>query len=331
MAAPTAFSDISSNPQSSKTHINLLRGWPNPALLPTSLIQAGANASLSDPTVSVPGLLYGPDHGFLQLRKELAKWFTAFFKPGALEDESREVEEVGEERICITGGASQSLGVLMSVFSDAGGRTKYVWCGSPVYMLAGRVFEDHGFSAERGNVRAIPEDEFGIDVEYLRRELEKCDNKEGAVETKKSSASVKPDRPWRKYYRHILYIVPTFSNPSSKTLPLKRRQDLVRLAREHDALVICDDVYDFLQWPSINSSSVDASTENEPATTALTQAILPRVVDVDRTFEGGAEREGADGFGNVVSNGSFSKIAGPGLRTGWVEGTAKLATGCSQA
>jgi DNA-binding transcriptional MocR family regulator len=100
----------------------------------------------------------------------------------------------------------------------------------------------------------------------------------------------------------------------------KRREQLVRLAREYDALIITDDVYDFLQWPS--SLTAQSLT--------VQKAILPRIVDVDRDLDGGAEREGADGFGNAVSNGSFSKICGPGLRTGWCEGTAKLAYGVSQ-
>jgi DNA-binding transcriptional MocR family regulator len=135
-----------------------------------------------------------------------------------------------------------------------------------------------------------------------------------------STQQIKPFRPWGKIYRHIIYCVPTFSNPSFKTMTLQRREQLVRLAREYDALVITDDVYDFLQWPSSLSAE----------RLSLDKAILPRIVDVDRYLDGGTEREGADGFGNAASNGSFSKICGPGLRTGWCEGTEKLAYGVSQ-
>ena len=103
-------------------------------------------------------------------------------------------------------------------------------------------------------------------------------------------------------------------------MSLRRREELVRLAREYDALLIADDVYDFLQWPASLSAKH----------LSLDKAILPRLVDVDRYLDGGAEREGADGFGNAASNGTFSKIASPGLRTGWCEGTAKLAFGVSQ-
>ena len=97
-------------------------------------------------------------------------------------------------------------------------------------------------------------------------------------------------------------------------MTLRRRQELVHLAREFDALVITDDVYDFLQWPIHSHERLDT-------------ALLPRIVDIDNALDGGTERPGADGFGNAVSNGSFSKICGPGNRTGWVEGTAKLAFG----
>lgn len=103
-------------------------------------------------------------------------------------------------------------------------------------------------------------------------------------------------------------------------MSLRRRRELVQLARDYDACIITDDVYDLLQWPADISDT----------RSSLEHARLPRIVDVDRTFAGGAEREGADGFGNAVSNGSFSKIAGPGCRTGWAEGTVKFAWGVSQ-
>ena len=99
-----------------------------------------------------------------------------------------------------------------------------------------------------------------------------------------------------------------------------RRKELVIVARIFDALVITDDVYDHLQWPASSSA-----TESK-----LEEAVCPRIVDIDRTLDKGAERTGADGFGNTVSNGSFSKIVGPGCRTGWAEGSTKFTYGLSQ-
>ena len=103
-------------------------------------------------------------------------------------------------------------------------------------------------------------------------------------------------------------------------MSLQRRQELVQVAREYDACIITDDVYDMLQWLTGKTATQDS----------MKHAHLPRLVDIDRTFDGGAEREGSDGFGNAVSNGSFSKIAGPGCRIGWLEGTKGFVWGNSQ-
>lgn len=105
-------------------------------------------------------------------------------------------------------------------------------------------------------------------------------------------------------------------------MSLRRRKELVQVARQYDVLVITDDVYDFLQWP--------ASVTSESETTSVEKAHLPRIVDIDREIDGGAEREGADGFGNAVSNMSFSKISSPGLRCGWCEGTSKFVSGVAE-
>lgn len=104
-------------------------------------------------------------------------------------------------------------------------------------------------------------------------------------------------------------------------MTLERRRQLVGLARNFDALIVTDDVYDQLQW------TLDAHSTTSPDPQS---AVQPRIVDVDRFLDGGPERPGADGYGNSVSSGSFSKIAGPGCRTGWAEGTTKFAYGLSQ-
>ena len=103
-------------------------------------------------------------------------------------------------------------------------------------------------------------------------------------------------------------------------MTFRRRQQLVKLAREYDALIITDDVYDQLQW---------AGTES-PTKSSMEHAVLPRMVDIDRDLDGGPERPSGDGFGNAVSNGSFSKIVGPGCRSGWAESTEKFSHGLSQ-
>lgn len=94
-------------------------------------------------------------------------------------------------------------------------------------------------------------------------------------------------------------------------MSLQRREELIRIARRFDALVVADDVYDFLQWETQHG-----------ALSMPSKACLPRLVDVDRYLDGGTECSYSHHFGNAVSNGSFSKIVGPGCRTGWVEGTS---------
>jgi len=287
-----------------KPLINLLRGWPHPALLPADIIKAAANAALSDPSVWTPGLLYGPDPGYEPVRESIAQWLSGFYQ-----------HDVTAERICITGGASQNLGCILNVYTDPA-YTRCIWIVAPAYFLAFRIFEDAGFAVD-GKMRAVPEDEHGVDITYLRQEIEKVNKK--AEEQNLSSPPYKPYRQRAKIYKHVIYCVPTFANPSSHTMDLGRRKELVELARKFDALIVADDVYDFLQWPA------DTTT---PQSETMKSAHLPRLVDIDRTLPGSKE---GDGFGHTCSNGSFSKIAGPGIRVGWLEGSTKFTYGVSQA
>lgn len=297
--------------QHPKPPINLLRGWPASSLLPTNLIKHAALAALNNPQIATDALSYGPDPGYEPARVAIAQWLT---------DSYATPSSVTPDRLCITGGASQNLGSLLGVYTDPA-YTQTIWIVAPAYFLSFRIFEDAGFA---GKMRAVPEDEQGVDIAFLEREVRKSEEQRHVRGDSVGGPVYKPQRARAKVYRHVVYCVPSFANPSSRTMSLRRREQLVRLARRFDMLLVADDVYDFLQWPAVKRGH---GLDSDPG---IRQEYIPRLVDVDRDIDGGSEREGADGFGNACSNGSFSKIAGPGVRCGWVEGTKKLAYGASQ-
>lgn len=144
-----------------KPLINLLTGWPNPSLLPVDLMKRGTQRVLANDVIAQPALIYGPEDGDAKLRAELAKWLTDFYEPS----------RVGIGRICITGGASQSLGCILQVFTEPV-YTRNVWIVAPAYFLAFRMFQDNGF---HDKMRAVPEDVEGIDIDFLSKELRKSE------------------------------------------------------------------------------------------------------------------------------------------------------------
>ncbi|KAJ5821172.1 uncharacterized protein N7525_010456 [Penicillium rubens] len=308
---------------STKT-IDLQTGWPNPALLPAPILRHSATTVLCNPSISTPALLYGPDEGYEPLRTNIAAWLSDFYQP---------CEPVSSKRICITGGASQNLACVLQTFTDPV-YTRNVWMVAPTYHLAARIMDDAGFA---GRLRGIPEDDEGIDIAVLESGLRAAEEnalRTGNTEPSPCHATVpsfiesrtdpaplslqklKPPRPWRKIYKHVIYAVPTFANPSGKIMSLRRREALVRLARQYDALIVTDDVYDFLLW----------SAKPQGEGNFGDRACVPRIVDVDRYLDGGPQDE----WGHALSNGSFSKLIGPGARTGWAEASEKVAYGLSQ-
>lgn len=137
----------------SSSLIDLFQGWPSPALLPTSLIKSASQSLLADPELSVPSLLYGPDSGPPSLLDALAPLLAKFYSS----------PWTSRSRLTTTGGASQGLSCILQAFSDPL-YTQNVYMVAPTYFLACRIFEDHGFV---GRLKAVPEDEEGIDIDRL--------------------------------------------------------------------------------------------------------------------------------------------------------------------
>jgi DNA-binding transcriptional MocR family regulator len=138
--------------------INLVTGWPNPALLPTHHLHTSATEVLTNLSIANPALLYGPDEGYGPLRAHIATWLSTFYQPQS---------PVTASRICITGGASQNLACVLQTFTDPI-YTRNIWLVAPTYHLAVRMMDDAGFASR---LRGIPEDEEGIDLAFLETGL----------------------------------------------------------------------------------------------------------------------------------------------------------------
>ncbi|KPM43217.1 hypothetical protein AK830_g3310 [Neonectria ditissima] len=271
----------------SKEPINLLLGWPTPALHPDCSLLNAATVVLADNETSTPALRYGPQLGREALRQGVASWLTDLYQPTA--------GEITFDRVGITGGASVNLTNILLRFSDPV-YTQRVWMIEPTYFMACPMIEDAGLT---GKLRGVPEDEEGLDISYLRDAITEADAE--------NASGLKPIKNYPKLFKHIIYAVPTFSNPRGKIMSLRRREELLQVARQHDALIITDDVYDALRWPI-----------EETATLESIGPLPPRIVDLDRILPGHSQ------WGNSVSNGSFSKIIAPGMRVGWLEATPKF-------
>jgi 2-aminoadipate transaminase len=154
-------------------------------------------------------------------------------------------------RVVLTNGSLQGLAFLAEQLVPRG----RVLVETPTYDRPLKLLAEMG-----ADVRGIPLDVEGLDVDALAAEL-----RAGPVAS-------------------FLYTIPTFQNPSGRTLSTERRRRLVELAREHELLIVEDDPYGLVRF------------EGEPPPTVF-------------------ELAGGDG---VVYGSSFSKTIAPGARVGYL-------------
>ena len=205
-------------------------------------------------------LQYGPTDGLPALREAITGWMAEAGTRCAADD------------ILVTAGSQQGFDLLVRTLLRPGDAALVE---RPTYTGPLRLLKIAGV-----DIQTVGVDHQGLDVHELESHL-------------RDAALGRLPRP------KLLYVVPTFANPSGATMPLARRLRLLELAVEYGVVVVEDDPYGRLRF------------EGEPQ---------PHLISlVDRV-------PGARDW--VVHLGSFSKVIAPGLRTGWLIATPAIRRAC---
>lgn len=98
--------------------------------------------------------------------------------------------------------------------------------------------------------------------------------------------------PSQSRFHCMYYTIPVNHNPTGISFSESKSNTLVELSRKYNFLIACDDVYNLLDYTGDDK--------------------VPRLFALDHSGDAGYK-------GNIISNGSFSKILSPGVRVGWIE------------
>lgn len=167
--------------------------------------------------------------------------------------------------LLVTTGSQQALSLLATALLDPGDT---VLVEDPCYLAALQAF---GLAGAR--VVPVPGDADGVDA----RALEEL---------------VARERP------KLFYTVPTFQNPTGRTLPAERRAAVAQVAARRGVWIVEDDPYGELRYEGRR---------------------LPWIA----SYPGAEDR--------TVLLGSFSKVMAPGIRLGWLRAPAALRRACAVA
>ena len=162
--------------------------------------------------------------------------------------------------LLITTGSQQAIDLITRVLVDPGDR---VAVEAPTYLGALQAFQFQG-----ADLQAVPADHEGVRVEELE-------------------AMVVQHRP------KLLYLIPNFAIPTGYVMSLRRRKQVLALAKTHRFFIVEDDAYGELYFRDPPPPSLFALANDE-------------------------ERQW------VVHLASFSKILAPGLRLAWLSAPAEL-------
>lgn len=191
--------------------ITLSGGFPAPETFPVALLgDLTAELLAKDAAVA---LQYSPTEGLAGVRDALA---------GRLAD--REGSRPAEDELMVTSGGIDALELVGKRLLDPG---DVVLVESPTYL--GAIMGFAGYEAE---VRGVPTDDDGLDVDALAALL---------------AGGLRPK---------FLYTIPDHANPSGRTMSEARRAQLAELARRYGLLVLEDVAYRELSFDGGRATSL---------------------------------------------------------------------------
>jgi DNA-binding transcriptional MocR family regulator len=179
--------------------------------------------------------------------------------------------KVAADGLIVTTGSQQALDLIGKTMISPGDK---IIVEAPTFLATIQCFRLYG-----AHIIGAPIDAEGVDVDKLE-------------------ALIDEHRP------KLVYLIPTFGNPSGATLSLERRKRVLELAVRTQTLVVEDDPYGELYFDQPPPPSLLALSDGVPGS---------------RDW--------------LAHTGSFSKILSPGLRVGWMIAPPELlakATMCKQ-
>jgi DNA-binding transcriptional MocR family regulator len=153
-----------------------------------------------------------------------------------------DISRVRAERLIQTGGGQQALMLACSAYAKSGDT---VLCDIATYP-GNRTIAQHGGWSLRG----VPADARGMEPE----ELDRAAAATGA---------------------RLLILIPTLHNPTTITLDLSRRAEIVEVARSRDLLIIEDDIYRVFGAGTAPTPFAELAPERTVHIASLSKALAP--------------------------------------------------------
>ncbi len=201
-------------------------------------------------------LLQG-EEGYKLLQYGATEGWAPLFESGADYLRKTGIEGATKESMLLISGGQQGIDLTMKAFINKG---DCILVEKPTYLAAIHIAKTY-----EAKIVMVESDATGIDVEDLEAKIVAHNPK-------------------------LVYLVPTFSNPTGKTIGVEKRKKIAEVTAKYQVMLLEDDPYSKIRF------------EGEE---------VPPIKAFDVT-------------GNVLYNTSFSKTVAPGIRVGIIHGAPEV-------